>query len=215
MTPDSQPLAQSKLNTAVHWRAMTNRNKYLSEVFKRPPLIAFKRQQNLRGHLIGAKIAKAQMPHEPRKFNGMKRCEHQCPYIREGKSIKINGHDWKINKKLNCKSYNVVYAICCKKDNCRSIYIGESKRMLKFRLDDHRGYVNNHVDTATGSHFKQPGHSLADMSVTVLEQVRKNNDSYRQEREEYFVRKLNTIQKRMNRKILTELEHGKDLVIFY
>ena len=45
--------------------------------------------------------------------------------------------------------------------------------MLKFRLDDHRGYGNNHVDTATGSHFNQPGHSLADMSVTVLEQVRK------------------------------------------
>ena len=73
--------------------------------------------------------------------------------------------------------------------------------MLKFRLDDHRGYVNNHVDTATGSHFNQPGHSLADMSVTILEQVRKNNDAYRKEREEYFIRKFNTIQKGMNRKI--------------
>ena len=43
--------------------------------------------------------------------------------------------------------------------------------MLKFMLDDYCGYVNNYVDTATGSHFNQPGHSLADMSVTVLEQV--------------------------------------------
>ena len=73
--------------------------------------------------------------------------------------------------------------------------------MLKFRLDDHHGYVNNHVDTATGSQFNQPGHSLADISVTVLEQVRKNNDSYRKEREEYFIRKFNAIQKGMNRKI--------------
>ena len=73
--------------------------------------------------------------------------------------------------------------------------------MLKFRRDDHRGYVNNHVDTATGSHFNQPGHSLADMSVTVLEYVRKNNDLYRKKHEEYFICKFKTIQKGMNRKI--------------
>ena len=55
--------------------------------------------------------------------------------------------------------------------------------------------------TATGSHFNQLGHSLADISFTVLEQVRKNNDTYIKEREEYFIRKFNTIQKGMNRKI--------------
>ena len=48
------------------------------------------------------------------------------------------------------------------------VYIGETNRMLKFRLDDHRGYVNNCVDRATGSHFNQPGHSLADMSITIF-----------------------------------------------
>ena len=53
-----------------------------------------------------------------------------------------------------------------KKENCKQVYIGETKRMLKFRLDDHRGYGNKYVDTATGSHFNQPDHSLADMSAT-------------------------------------------------
>ena len=124
-----------------------------------------------------------------------------CPYIIEGKSIKINGHDWKIYKKLNCKSYNVVYTVCCKKEKCKQVYIGETKRMLKFRLDDHCGYVNNFVDTATVSHFNQPGHSLADMSITILEQVRKNNVSYRKEREVYFLRKFDTLHRGMNQKL--------------
>ena len=96
---------------AKHWRSMASRDTYLAEVFKHPPLIAFKRQQNIFGHLIRAKVAPAQKPHQARKLLGMKRCDSNCtacPYIIEGKSIKINGHDWKINKKLNCKSYNVV-----------------------------------------------------------------------------------------------------------
>ena len=92
------------------------------------------------------------------------------------------------------------YAICCKKDNCKQIYIGETRRILKFSLDNHCGYVNNSPDNATGFHFNQPGHSLADISVTVIEQVRKSSNAYRKEREEYFIRNFNTVERGMNRK---------------
>ena len=98
----------------------------------------------------------------------MARAVQLAPISNQEKSIKINGIDWKINKQVNCSSYNVVYAICCKKDQCKEVYIGETKKMLKFRLDDHRGYVNNGVNKATGSHFNQPGHCLADLSVTII-----------------------------------------------
>ena len=59
----------------------------------------------------------------------MKKCGKGCtgcPYIKEGKSLKINGVDWKINQTLNCKSYNLVYAVICKKNTCRQVYIGET-----------------------------------------------------------------------------------------
>ena len=72
--------------------------------------------------------------------------------------------------------------------------------MLKFRLDNHRGYFNNSVNTASDSHFKQPGHCLADLLVTILEQVKKSNDSYRKETEEYVKRKFNTLHMGINRK---------------
>ena len=47
---------------------------------------------------------------------------------------------------------------------------------LKFWLSDNRGYATNiDTSTATGRHYKAPDHALADMSITVLEQVRKND----------------------------------------
>ena len=180
---------------------MTSRDTHLAEVFPRPPLIAFKRQQNLRQHIIRAKVQTQER--QQRKVKGMKKCGKSCtgcPYIKEGKSLKINGVDWKINQTLNCKSYNVVYAVVCKKENCRQVYIGETKRFLKSRLDDHRGYINHGVE-ATGQHFTQPGHSLSDISITAIEQVKRKDTLYRKEREEYFIRKFNTFHEGMNKKI--------------
>ena len=100
---------------------MVDRDNNLGEVFKKPPLIAYKRQQNLKGMLIRAKVAAKGKKYPERKQLGMKKCGDSCtvcPYIREGKSIKINGVDWKINRKLNCNSFNVVYANLCSKENC-------------------------------------------------------------------------------------------------
>ena len=49
--------------------------------------------------------------------------------------------------------------------------IGETKRMLIFRLADHRGYITNvDVTQATGAHVNMPGHSLSDFSATSVEQ---------------------------------------------
>ena len=79
-------------------------------------------------------------------------------------------------------------------------YIGETKRILKFCLADHRGYINSQDESkATGEHFNSPGHSLSDLSIIVLEKVKKNDNLYRKEREEYFIQKCNTFYKGLNR----------------
>ena len=66
--------------------------------------------------------------------------------------------------------------------------------MLKFRLSDHRGYIYNKDRTkATCLHFNLPGHSLADLSITVIEQVKKNDLIYRKEREELHIRRFDTL----------------------
>ena len=189
---------------AKHWRSMVSRNKYLAQVFPSPPLTAYRRQPNLKSHLIRATVAKGPDRYPKRNQWGMKKCNQPnctaCPYIREGKNITINGAQWRLMKQLDCNSYNIVYAIICKKENCKQVYLGETKRQLKFRLADHRGYVGNNDTTATGQHFNSPGHTIADLSITVIEQVRKNNIFYRKEREELHIRRFNTLYKGLNRK---------------
>ena len=187
---------------AKHWRSMVSQDPYLSEVFSQPPLTAHKRQKNIRDHLIRAKVPSDPKAYPARRTRGMKRCGKNCsacPFIKEVKSLYINGNEWKINQNLNCEISNCIYLIECKKDRCNMKYIGETKRILKFRLTEHRGYVNNDDDTATGQHFNLPGHSLSDLTVTILEKVRSNDDLYRRERERYFIRKFNTYYKGLNR----------------
>ena len=125
-----------------------------------------------------------------------------CPFVKEGKNIKItNKTDWKLNKKVTCKSYNVVYMIECGKGNCKKRYIGETKRMLKYRMADYRGYVSSEdMSTATGAHFNSPGHSLSDMKVTIIEQVKKMDDTYRKVREKYHIQRFNTQHQGLNKK---------------
>ena len=63
---------------------------YLREVFKEPPITAYKRNQNIRGHLIRAKVARDQR--NKRHIKGMKKCGQNCPscpYIKEGKTKRM------------------------------------------------------------------------------------------------------------------------------
>ena len=181
---------------------MVSRDTYLGEVFKETPVTAYRRNPNLRNFLIRAKVPKNQ--DNRRQLKGMKKCGKSCtacPFIQENKSIKINNKEWKIQKKLDCNAFNVIYAIVCQKEKCKLTYIGETKRLLKTRLADHCGYVrNNRVDTATGEHFNSPGHTLGDLRIIAIEQSRKKNNLYRKQREEYHINRFNTLHKGMNRK---------------
>ena len=88
----------------------------------------------------------------------------------------------------------------CQKDNCRQRYIGETGRQLRQRIAEHRGYITNQVLTkATGAHWNLPGHSLANLRVTIIEQSKYNNAEYRKEREKHFIRKCYTFNNGINR----------------
>ena len=66
---------------AKHWRSMASRDAYLSKVFKRPPLIAFKRQKNLRENLIKAKVPDSQKTYPKQNLRGMSKCGQNCTSI--------------------------------------------------------------------------------------------------------------------------------------
>ena len=101
---------------------------------------------------------------------------------------------------MDCNSSNIVYAIQCNKDNCRQSYVGESGRSLRQRFLNHKGYVENQTRSqATGLHFNLPGHSKNNLTITIIEQVRKVDPCYRKEREKFFINKFNTFHKCINK----------------
>ena len=178
---------------AKHWRAMVAQDQYLAKCFPEPPLTAYRRPKNIREFLIRAKVPPVPEQRQKKNIKGMQKCTDQCtacPYVLEGKKIKVNSKStWQINRSMNCNSYNIIYMLECNKDKCQQRYIGESKRSLKYRLADHRGYiVNQHIDKATEAHYNLPGHSLANLKVTILEQLKINSDTYRKERNRYFLK---------------------------
>ena len=85
-TPYDPRLPAISSIVAKHWRTMTGQDSHLREVFPEPPLRAYKRQTNLRGHLVRAKVT--QTKRSSRIVKGMKKCGHDCTscaYIKEGK----------------------------------------------------------------------------------------------------------------------------------
>ena len=156
---------------------MVSQDSYLKKCFPKPPLTAFRRQTNIRNFLIRSKFPPPPEIYPKRNLKGMKNCGKSCPtcpYIKEGKSVKIvDNLTWKLEKKNTCESFNVVYLLEC--DKCGKRYIGSTIRQLKHRLADHRSYIYNQVTSrTTGEHWNLPGHSLAHLKVRVLEQSRSN-----------------------------------------
>ena len=65
--------------------------------------------------------------------------------------------------------------------------MGETGRFFKKRLDEHRGYITSKDERQPlGAHFNLPGHSLANLKATIIEQVLKNEEVYRKEREHFL-----------------------------
>ena len=88
----------------------------------------------------------------------------------------------------------------CKKDTCKQRYIGQSGQKFASRIAQHRGYIQNRkFNQPTGYHFNQPGHSVSDMSVTILEKVKYRDELYRREREKYLINKFDTYKNGMNK----------------
>jgi hypothetical protein len=104
-----------------------------------------------------------------------------------------------IQSPVDCQTSNLVYCINC--DRCCEQYIGETTKTLAQRFSQHRGYVRNKgLTKATGAHFNLPGHTIADMKVTIVEKISSDDPKLREIRESQFYGKFGTKWKGMNRK---------------
>ena len=185
-----------------HWRAMTT-NPHMLSIFPKPPLVAFKRPQNLRDKLIRARVPPPST--RPKRVqNGMSKCNKPCsicPYVKVQKVVKSTANDKVINlhKQHTCDDRNICYIIECKK--CRQQYIGETDRTLRERFLEHRGYVRREEEEkATGFHFSHGAHTMADMTVSVIERIKSSDPTYRKCRESHWIEQFEVLRKGINKK---------------
>ena len=81
-----------------HWRAQSFVDNNFKKNFPKPPMVAFKRQKNIRSFLIRAKVSPLQNRIQ-RFVKGMFPCMKQCincPFINSEKKIKGPNFTWNI-----------------------------------------------------------------------------------------------------------------------
>ena len=105
----------------------------LRKLFKDQPLCSFRRDTSLADIMVHQKTAKVLKKNPLPKLRLQGKCGRKCVICKKsfrGELKTSSGRVIKINKKINCRTSNVVYAVHCKK--CKHIvYVGETETMLK------------------------------------------------------------------------------------
>ena len=83
-------------------------------------------------------------------------------------------------------------------NRCNLQYIGETKRRLKDRFNEHRRTIDNPNNkskpTTAAEHFlSSPNHTANDMLLIPIEKIFSNRDSIRKAREAFLIKKGKTI----------------------
>ena len=95
-----------------------------------------------------------------------------------------------MSNKFNCNTAGVVYMVECHK--CGIQYVGQTTRKFKTRMGEHINDIKNKKDRAIANHFNSKGHNLSDFRTMVIERVIPNDTAWLLEREEMWIKRLET-----------------------
>ena len=97
-----------------------------------------------------------------------------------------------ITNHIDCNSKNVMYMIQC--NDCSKQYVGETKRRLKDRFNEHRRSVDNpstiSKPTTVSEHFLTNDHSANDITLI----AKSSRDSVGKAREAYLIERGKTLE---------------------
>ena len=98
---------------------------------------------------------------------------------------------------ITCYTKNVIYMV--QWNRCNLQYIGETKRRLKDRFNEHRRAVDKtkikSKPTTVSDHFlSHSNHSHTDMQLIPLEKIHSSRDSVRKARESHLIDKAMTLE---------------------
>ncbi|XP_052680295.1 uncharacterized protein LOC128161092 [Crassostrea angulata] len=154
-------------------------NERMADLFKDPPMAAFKRPRNLKDMVVRARLD------NPLTNGGFKTCSDTrcllCKHSTNADSFKshITGRTYKIfgNTSCSCK-------VCSKQ------YVGETGD-LRRRINNHRSTIKTKkVKEPVGEHFNTSGHKWEDMTVLVINHNPHWTDAERKSKEKFWMHRL-------------------------
>ena len=156
----------------------------MAKVFQTPPIIAYRRDKNLADTLVHGKTNRA-----------LKQSDNACSckvcHALHMEEIHSFSRDVKYRTAENprCSDRNIVYALICNKCD-KTVYVGETERTLKERIDEHLRDVRQQNEKHIMRHFE--GHREEDVKVAILQRMFRESRIYRQLVEEQWIMKLKT-----------------------
>ena len=170
-----------------------------SNVFQTTPLVAFRRTDNLSDILVRSKLRTDKQTNVTKgSFRSGKNCI-TCRYITDGRTnytFSATGEMRTIHDHIDCNSKNLIYMILCLR--CHKQYIGETKRRLKYRFNEHRQPLDRPTPssrhTAVSDHFLSDNHSPNDIELILLDLIHSSRDALRKAREAYLIERGQTLE---------------------
>ena len=186
-------------------------NTALKPLFEEKPIIAYRRNKNLRDLIGSNRILnnkKITRPKATKKQGSSSACRTRadnlcCPQIVKTKTFTSfrTGETFKIFHQLNCKSHSIIYLLQCQ--ICLIQYVGKSETTFNLRLNNHRKDARDRKSKniiLACKHFQDPNHDFQrDAKFTLIEKITKNCMSKEQlreilkKRENFWILKLNTL----------------------
>uniref|UniRef100_A0A803JQT4 Reverse transcriptase domain-containing protein n=1 Tax=Xenopus tropicalis TaxID=8364 RepID=A0A803JQT4_XENTR len=158
-----------------HWQVLKMGISNVKE-FSIPPLMAYKRNKNLKDLLVRADIGPQKK--YTQRFLGTPKmgtfpclsCAH-CNNITKGEFFTHphTGRTMPIRKYFTCDSMYVVYLIKCP---CGLAYIGETTQKVKDRIKQHKSNIRcKQLQLPIPAHFHQMKHSISQLRYQVIDNV--------------------------------------------
>ncbi|CAJ0955407.1 unnamed protein product [Ranitomeya imitator] len=162
-----------------HWHILKDSFPKIPE-FQAPFLPCFRRPNNLKNKIVRSDVGspastlRQTFLQTPRR--GTFPCLQcaQCANVLRGHKIShpLTGADIPIRGFFTCQSTQVVYAIKCP---CGKIYVGETSQAIKDRISHHKSDIRcGKFHLPIPYHFREGGHSIAQLRFLVLEQISLN-----------------------------------------
>ena len=160
----------------------------MREVFKEPPLVAFKRDRNLCDALVHSKTNKAVKSSSQTCRDGCKECQR---IVRDEVSNTSGDSSYTPVRNGTCRTRNVIYGIICLR-SASTVYVGETERELVERMKERLRDVRLGKDKQINSHFGEKGHRQEDLTFAVMEKVYEAKRVDKQLREAQWIKRLGT-----------------------